>query len=138
MNQSNTDFNSPEAVETAFYTAFADCDVQAMDRVWAHGDVVCVHPGSSALVGHEAIMGSWRNILTDAEPPNLRCEIVCRYTDDDLTVHVVEEHIMPDSADSASTSIVLATNIYQRDETGWHMVGHHASLSRSLKQHTLQ
>jgi hypothetical protein len=138
MGKSNIEYNSPDAAEAAFYNAFMKCDSRAMDKVWADGDVVCIHPGSTALVGHAMVIRSWSNILDNSELPNLHYEVVCRYTNKDLTIHVVEEHLMSGSADQTSRSIVLATNIYQRDVNGWHMVEHHASLSRSLPQGTLQ
>jgi len=139
MNDSKAGFSTPEAVETAFYAAFADCDVQAMNAVWADDDVICIHPGSSALIGHDAVMRSWINILTDADPPNLHIEVISRIVCDKLAVHVVEEHIAPVAGAPGTTSVVLATNIYRHEDDGWRMLEHHASLPRSSQRfHTLQ
>jgi ketosteroid isomerase-like protein len=139
MNQSNTNFNSPDAVENAFYKAFANCDTEAMGKIWANDNVVCIHPGSSALIGYDAVLRSWRTILDNSEPPNLHFEVVNQYTSNDLTIHIVEEQIRSETTNPETVAIVLATNIFRRDENGWHMIEHHASLSRRPHtQHTLQ
>ena len=49
----------------AFYTAFATGDLGAMDAVWAkRAPVCCIHPGWTALNDRDAIMESWRGILS--------------------------------------------------------------------------
>ncbi len=56
----------------AFYLAFIRKDFEAMDHLWAHSvPVVCIHPGWPALVGREAVMQSWRNILGNADQPGI-------------------------------------------------------------------
>ena len=123
-------YSSSEAAEAAFYKAFANCDLQAMDAVWAEAEVICIHPGSTALLGREAVMRSWTNILTQAEPPNLRFEVLSRTLSDGLAVHVVEEHISSVTDSTDSTSVVLATNVYCLETDGWRLLEHHASIPR--------
>jgi ketosteroid isomerase-like protein len=139
MSDSEAGFSTPEAAEEAFYMAFADCDIQAMAKVWAMSEVICIHPGSTALVGYDAVMRSWTNILTNAEPPNMRIEVLSRYVSIDLAVHLVEEHIKPGEGTPGTTLVVLATNIYRREQDEWRILEHHASLPRSSqRQPTLQ
>jgi uncharacterized protein (TIGR02246 family) len=135
-SMSEIDLSTPEAAETAFYAAFAHCDVQAMDAVWAGDSVICIHPGSSALVGREAVMRSWENMLLYAEPPNIHIEVLSRTVSDGLAVHVVEEHISAGYGDTASTSKVLATNVYRLEDNGWRLLEHHASVPRFPKSGT--
>ena len=118
---------SPDAAEAAFYAAFAHCDIKAMDAVWADAEVVCIHPGSSAIVGRELVLRSWSHILTNAEPPILDIEVLSRIVHDDLAVHVVEEQIRQGNSSPESTLIVLATNVYCLESDGWHLLEHHAS-----------
>jgi len=48
----------------AFYLAFANKDLAAMDALWATGSpVLCIHPGWPRLSGRDAIIESWSNIL---------------------------------------------------------------------------
>src|SRR5687768_7948192 len=50
----------------AFYRAFNEKDADAMDRIWAEsGEVACIHPGWNVLEGREAVMDSWRGILSN-------------------------------------------------------------------------
>lgn len=122
-------FATPTLVEQAFYKAFAECDFKAMNTVWAEDGVICIHPGSTALVGHEAVMRSWVNILAEAEPPNLKVNVISRTMNDDLAIHVVQEYIAGQSGASETVYAVLATNVYRNDKTdGWRLLEHHASL----------
>jgi len=139
MSESEAGFSTPEAVEAAFYAAFCTCDLQAMDMVWAKTEVICIHPGSTPLVGRNVVLRSWKNILMLAEPPHLHIEIISRIVCDKLAVHVVEEHITPGAGAAGTTSVVLATNIYRYEDDGWRMLEHHASMPRtSQRLHTLQ
>jgi len=119
-----------DAAEAAFYAAFVDCDIQAMKAVWADAEVICVHPGSSVLIGREVVMQSWSHILTNAEPPNLNIEVLSRTVCNELAVHVVEEHIASMTGSPEPASIVLATNVYSLEPDGWRLREHHASMSR--------
>lgn len=53
-----------EFANEAFYLAFEAKDFEAMAHIWCEqGEPVCLHPGWPALIGREAILTSWRNIL---------------------------------------------------------------------------
>ena len=131
MIQDEGRFSDAQQVEMAFYTAFRTCDLQLMQQVWAHDDVLCIHPGSACIVGHAAILRSWQHILSDAQLPQIDFTVQQRFTTDTLAVHVVEEHI-------DNSARVLATNIYRYEHKGWLMVEHHASLWQGGEAHTLQ
>jgi uncharacterized protein (TIGR02246 family) len=124
------DMSTPQAAESAFYAAFSACDYKAMEAVWADDGVVCIHPGSSALLGRDAVMRSWSNMLLNAEPPNIRINVISRTAGNGLAVHVVEEHISSGYGDAASVSMVLATNVYRQEDDGWRLLEHHASVPR--------
>ncbi|MEM6931197.1 MAG: nuclear transport factor 2 family protein, partial [Myxococcota bacterium] len=58
----------------AFYAAFAERDLEAMDELWAsEHEVACLHPGWTELDGREAVLDSWRRILSNPESPVVRC-----------------------------------------------------------------
>src|ERR1700745_3053993 len=52
-----------------FYAAFERADLDAMDALWANGDlaasVVCVHPGWPGLRGRDEVMRSWAMIMAN-------------------------------------------------------------------------
>ena len=136
MNLSKLKLQTPDEAETVFYEAFLHCDVEVMAALWADGDVVCIHPGSGAIVGHEAVMRSWNHILGNARPPQLTFTVVKSVASEDLAVSLVTEEVSTEGGDSA---LVLATNVYQKIDGGWLMVEHHGSLVQSHSQNrTLQ
>ena len=136
MSTSKLELKTPNEAETVYYEVFMHCDAEVMAALWADGDVVCIHPGSGAIVGHEAVMRSWSHIFSNARPPQIAYTVSKRIVSDELMVSLVVEGIATDGGDDA---LVLATNVYQKYASGWLMVEHHGSLvqSRSQKQ-TLQ
>lgn len=129
-------YSTPDEVEAVFYEAFMRCDYEVMASLWAEADVVCVHPGSGAIVGYEDVMRSWAHIFSNAEKPDIQFLVGKRTDNEDLAVHVVAEEI---ASAGGPASVVLATNVYQKFDHGWFMVEHHASLVQASSEgHTLQ
>ena len=129
-------FKTPDEAETVFYEAFERCDRDVMAALCAEGEVVCIHPGSAAITGHDAVVRSWAHILGDAQRPDIRYTVARRTEADGLAVHLVVEEI---AAGEAATALVLATNVYRRFDTGWLMIEHHASLVQAPRPaHTVQ
>lgn len=121
-------FDTPEELESAFYTAFEACDLASMGKVW-HDDprTRCIHPGGDLLQGYAAVMESWRSILASATPPVVHIRRLDQLRVDDVAIHLVEERIGP-SGNRADLTRVLATNGYRRTADGWRLFMHHASL----------
>lgn len=135
MSRKTLSFNSPDEVEAVYYEAFSHCDTEVMAALWADDDVVCVHPGSGAIVGHEAVVRSWTHIFANAQRPEINFSVARRTQSGDLAVHLVAEEI----AGGSETVVVLATNVYQKFDSGWLMIEHHASLVQQQRQEqTLQ
>jgi len=114
------------AANRAFYRAFADGDLSAMEAVWSHGaHVRCVHPGWPMLEGWERVRASWARILAgpDGNLGIIVGDVQVRATGDVAWVACVERL----SASDLDTAMI-ATNVFERDGAGvWHMVQHHAS-----------
>ncbi len=127
---------TPDEAEVVYYEAFLHCDSEVMAALWAAGDVICVHPGSGAIVGHAKVLRSWQHIFNDAQRPVLTFSVVKRTLHETLAVHLVAEAF--ETGDSSPT-IVLATNVYQKFDQGWLMIEHHGSLVQTGAQgQTLQ
>ena len=136
MKKSTLKLQTPEEAETVFYEAFMRCDAEVMAALWAEGDVVCIHPGSGAIAGHEAVVRSWSHIFANARPPQINYTVSKRIVSNELAVSLVVEEVSTDGGDNA---LVLATNVYQKFDDGWRMVEHHGSLVQSRPQkQTLQ
>ena len=97
-----------------------------MKTVWADQDIACIHPGSEMLLGPEQVLGSWSQILATQGAVNLRVELLYRLAQEQQVIHVVREHFGDPTHDDIRP--VVATNIYRREQDGWRMRLHHASL----------
>jgi len=121
-------FASAEEAETAFYSAFEMGDVQLMDAVLARQNVSCIHPGSLPIIGREAVLDSWSQILNNLATPVFYTDVLSRSVVDDMTIHLVMERIASSHQPDAEISLVLATNVYVREKQGWRLQMHHAVL----------
>ena len=121
-------FASAEEAEAAFYSAFEMGDVQLMDAVLAKNNVSCIHPGSLPIIGREAVMDSWSQILNNQATPVFYADVLSRSVVDDMTIHLVMERIASSHQPDADISLVLATNVYVREKQGWRLQMHHAVL----------
>jgi len=78
----------------AFYAAFNNRDLEAMDRLWSrHTPPVCIHPGWSALTDRNEIMQSWHDIFGNQEvDPQITChEATVLYQQNIFSVLCFEE-----------------------------------------------
>lgn len=107
------------AANLAFYTAFAERDVEAMDAVWSKAaTIACIHPGWSGLHGRDAVMESWRSILTSGQSPDISCSSASTYLFGNSAFVLCTEHL--------TDGDLVATNIFVREDGEWRMIHHHA------------
>ena len=120
-------FATPDEAETAFYTAFANTDLDAMMQVWLDSDaVICIHPVGPRISGHQAVRASWMEIFRNSSGLRFRLAEVSRTQDALLSIHVLHEYIAV-PGESGERPPAVATNIYQLTQDGWRMILHHAS-----------
>ena len=116
-------------VNRAFYEAFIHADYQAMESLWAQQhDVAVVHPGWSPLHGRNAVMDTWRRILTGAAQADLNCSEAVVYFQGEAAFVVCIERI--------PGAEVAATNIFVRENGGWKMTHHHGGLIAQVTEET--
>ena len=108
MKKSKLQFNTPDEVEAVFYEAFMRCDTDVMAGLWANEGVVCVHPGSRAIIDYDSVIRSWANIFSNAHRTKMKYTVISRVVSKDLAVYVVVEEML--SSDTV-TAVVLATNV---------------------------
>lgn len=114
--------------EEAFYNAFRLLDLTAMRQIWAdHPGAFCVHPSGQLFMGYEPILQSWSKIFQDAQRPQILCSLINETLQSKMVVHLVEERIGKFGSPKESLSVVLATNLFISTESGWRLIGHHAS-----------
>jgi ketosteroid isomerase-like protein len=103
----------------AFYRAFRDGDTAAMDALWARrAEVACIHPGAAPLSGREAVIESWNEIL--GGPPPIHCVRP--------RVHQLGDTGFVICGERVPGGVLVATNIFVREDGAWRMVHHHAGL----------
>ena len=108
----------------AFYAAFADRDIEAMEQLWSKTlPLSCTHPGWQALIGADAVMESWAEILSNVEAPRVACCAQQATIHGDVAVvNCVEELTVRNH----EPEYLSATNVFVRVGRVWTMVHHHA------------
>jgi len=109
------------AANASFYRVFNAGDAAAMSRLWAEQvPVACFHPAMPALVGREAVMESWRQILRGPLPFVMRC--------DHARAHVLgtTAFVTCYEGNGDHPAHLAATNIFVLEQDAWKMVHHQA------------
>lgn len=108
------------AANAAFYSAFRDGNLAAMDAVWSTRDGVCVfHPNVKGIEGRTAVMRSWTVVLADGGTPDI-------YPVDALVI-LCGKTAMVICEEATATSRMIATNVFADERSGWRMVHHQAT-----------
>ncbi len=111
----------------AFYLAFSTRDLEAMDALWARqAPVTCIHPGWSALTGRDAVMESWQAILTNPSSPVVDCRNPVAHLFGDVGYVICYE--------AHDQGVLIATNIFVREEGAWKMIHHQAGATSSVPE----
>ena len=108
------------AANLEFYRAFTTHDVAAMERVWAlETPVLCLHPGWELLRGRQAVLESWRQILSNPEAPHVVVHEDQAFLFGEVGIVTCEEEL-----DGGS---LAATNMFVKEQGLWRLVHHQAS-----------
>jgi hypothetical protein len=103
----------------AFYRAFSDRDMDAMEQIWAlEAPVCCIHPGWDAIHVRDNVLESWRSILSNSGSPTIHCRAADVVTWGDVNAVVCFEQI--------GQNFLIATNLFVHEAGRWRMVLHHA------------
>jgi ketosteroid isomerase-like protein len=115
------------AANEAFYRAFDQRDLAAMDRVWAgRREDVCIHPGWEMCRGRAEIRASWTGLFANGEKLRFHLgEVSAEVLGDAGRVSCIENIWSPDGR--ALLGRVAATNLFVWLDGGWRMVLHHGS-----------
>ena len=107
----------------AFYEAFRERDLEAMDLLWAiDSPVVCIHPGWSAITKREDIIDSWRGIFESPESPQIHCRRPQAFHMGDVVSIVCYEEM--------EGGLLVATNMFRRCGAAVKLIHHQAGTSR--------
>lgn len=112
----------------AFYQAFRDRELAAMERLWAQRlPLLCAHPGARPLYERAAVLESWNQILSRPSCPVLEHRIECihRYGPLALITGYEWSRAQPDG-------VLLATNGFMEEDGQYRMVLHQAGPVRAV------
>ncbi|MEJ2802432.1 nuclear transport factor 2 family protein [Comamonadaceae bacterium PP-2] len=127
--------SSPDEIETTFYEALRDADVERVMACWADEDeIVCVHPGVPRMVGSGAIRRGYEQLLSHGAL-RIHTEQVRRVETMTCAVHSLIERVEVVDADGVDEVYVVATNVYHRTAQGWRLVAHHAGPASGAELH---
>jgi ketosteroid isomerase-like protein len=117
------------AANTAYYRAFAAGDFAAMSGIWADDDnLSCIHPGWPVLIGRQAILDSYREILRNPHQERIEPR--------NETVMVAGEEARVFCVEFVGGAALAATNLFKRSAGEWRMTHHQASPIATLVEQT--
>ncbi len=106
----------------AFYLAFRERDLVAMESLWARRTpVACIHPGWSALTQLTDVLESWEAILSNPESPHIVCRGAAAYPCCGGSYVICYEAV--------GESLLVATNIFIEEDGETRMILHQAGQS---------
>ena len=113
--------NEVLAANGRFYRAFSEGDLESMRALWAqHAPVACLHPGQPVLLGRDAVLRAWKDILQHQPGIELSShEPSVQLFGDTAIVYCYE-------AASDQPAHLAASNVFVREGAVWRMVHHHA------------
>ena len=115
-------------VNQRFYEALGRRDLELMGTVWVKDSRAgCVHPGWIMLQGWEAIRQSWENVFDPRDQLNIRLSNVNVEVRGDVAWVTCIQELIYIKRNPIVMNISQSTNIFERHESGWLMVLHHAS-----------
>ncbi len=109
----------------SFYRAFAERDLATMEKLWStKKSVAVIHPGWTGLDGRKAVIDSWRRILANPDSPDIKVAQAKAYVFEKMAFVVCYEIL--------ESGVLIATNIFVKQDGSWKMVHHHASSTAGL------
>lgn len=106
----------------AFYLAFANGDIEAMETIWARDfNVSCLHPGWEPLMGRNNVMAGWNAVLPNK--PKIEHHSQNAFGVGEMGYVICYEKV--------ADSFLLATNVFVMEDGGWKMTHHQAGATDS-------
>lgn len=124
-----TDKDSILAGNAAFYEAFAAADLARMSAIWADDGISCIHPGWPVLVGRQAVLESYRTILSNPNQDQIEHR--------NVTMMISESEGRVFCVEIVGGMALAATNWFKRIDGTWRLVHHQASPIAALAEDTL-
>ena len=118
-----------EAANAAFYLAFEQADVDAMERAWDEEQpdaLSCIHPGWPPLRGRAQVLRSWSAVMATTEYIQFFLTDVTVAVEGGTAVVTCTENVLTGVSADSGTGSAVATNVFRRRRDGWRLQVHHA------------
>ncbi len=107
------------AANAAYYRAFESADFAEMSRIWADDNASCIHPGWPALIGRQAVLESYGQILRNPNQERIEAR--------NETVMVSDNEARVLCVEFVGGTALAVTNLFKRVNGAWRMTHHQAS-----------
>ena len=116
------------AVNTDFYRAFENKDIEAMSALWSQGTgSTCIHPGRSILRGWKQVRASWEQIFRNTAYIEINLDIMATEVADNIAYIVLVENVLQVVNGRRLEAQSRATNVFQFLGGKWYLLHHHGS-----------
>ena len=120
----STIFQTAADAEDAYYDAIEENNLPKMMSVWADSqDIACLLPMHPMHHGRDAIHELWRKMFDQQFKIDITVTHLQWIEQGDVAIHLLEELVIPIGSTQRQPPI-YASNVYHRDETGWHLLLH--------------
>ncbi|MBF8301802.1 MAG: hypothetical protein HW396_83 [Candidatus Dadabacteria bacterium] len=124
----NSDYEEVLKVNETFYKALGTRNLELMDQVWVKDSRAgCVHPGWIMLSGWQAIRQSWENVFDPNDQVDIRLSNITVEIKGDVAWVACIQQLIYINRDPIGINMSQSTNIFERHDSGWRMILHHAS-----------
>lgn len=113
-------YSSPDEVESVFYDALSEGDINLLEGILADENVSYSHAGNEFLHGRMNVINHWFFLFEGIYKIRVSYQVLHRTVKDNTETHVVSEVFkIPNS--NGCFSETLTTNIYVEQENGWRL-----------------
>lgn len=120
-------YDTPAAIEQAFYEALEHADLDGLMALWSDDDdIVYIAPGGARMSGHHAVRTAWRETFANG-PVHARPTKTQVVQGPSLAIHSVIEQVLVNNGGATAVVELVASNVYMKGASGWRLVLHHAS-----------
>ena len=124
----NSDYEEVLKVNEIFYKALGTRNLELMDQVWVKDSRAgCVHPGWIMINGWQAVRQSWENVFDPNDQVDIRLSSITVEIKGEVAWVTCIQQLIYINRDPIGINMSQSTNIFERHDSGWLMILHHAS-----------
>jgi len=124
----NPDVNQIIEANGRFYEALGERDLELMKTVFVPDERAgCTHPGWIMLRGFDAIIQSWENVFDPEDKLQINLHNVTVDLRGKSAWATCIQELTYIRRDPVMMNVSVSTNIFEKTDSGWLMLIHHAS-----------